>query len=1185
MGKIFDHFEYINYENEADVNHKFVIPFLTEFLGLSLEKDIYPERNYPAKDLFYGIKSFSSKSLPSSQRPDFVICIDDISNPKFVLESKAPTENLEQHLNQMKSYALGVGVNLLVITNGKNFRIYNVNDIIFQANDISELDIRFDCIEKILSKKILESNSTTRILQRIDLPKSLGLSAEQIADEEKKKIDLEISDFKDYLQHLQNEFADWQIPREFHSLYSSEIVQYPPNKLHKFQIYEHAELQLRDRNEYTYEEVDLKFKNLKVILGESGIGKTTLLKYLCYSKSTSCLKSISSQIPVYIPLRQLGPNTSLKDLIMDSLGKRGFNLPFDRFFDTLRKNSFLFLLDAYDEVQENYLEEAKRQIEDFTSDPKYVVYVTSRVSRPLFLSGATQFVIKSLEQNEIDSLLEKYFGGEKFKFWLEIKNKGLTEESKNTLLLTLMILIYKDDSCIPSTRNQIIKRTIEKIKEWEQSKGERLIDGLTWEIKEQLFSKLAFKFIDCNRKSYLSKDEIDDVLLPFLEKYEQKREIPKGIAKNRILDDLALTGIVSYDSNQLTFWHNIFLDYFASKELAVFHTNNPEFIEEIKDQILWEPIIIGSVVHMEDSTELINILKEDNLFLASACLIESQTVDECTIQNIVLQLSTRCFSPIALIRFWALYYLKRIDVKYTKELFFDLVEKKTYPEIRIVALEEISKLGNDIAKSIVYKYIDWDERAPFWFYYSTTQGSIAKALSNFDEDEYLKIIDIWKNKMDIFTSGNCKEAILNIHRNGKLTEKVKEELLNFYIETTDTENEISKSGHTSQLSEVLIEINDESFIPILIKNIDKSDYSIHNKYTEDILASYQSEDAINQLVNEVLNKDNEAKIIEVCSAALSESKGIVSLTVFTQLLDYENFRVRGNAVKGLGKFSSSEIKSYLLEHLNDKNSFVQGEILKVLGDKGLLTNLLHIPFNLYNAEVLLHEIQKFKLKEMLPIVNLLKNQINNDDRLLVNIAYTFCIFEETEKAKKIVNEFLSEDRVATSEFTLADLAKIAPSFDASYSLLIIEFVLKSIDKFEDIKGKGYWEELCIKALEKMGDEKSIDMLKELATDYASQKEPFGVERALRSINILATNNDEDWYIHFINSNPTLGKIDLGRAIEGLGYIGSKKSIPIIRKIAILNKEDSDICNTCFKSLGNIYRIGGVSKEITEIDLF
>ena len=1185
MGTIFDRFESINYENEADVNHKFVIPFLTEFLGFSLEKDIYPEKNYPAKDLYYGIKSIPSKSLPSSQRPDFVICIDDTLNPKFVLESKAPTENLEQHLNQMRSYALGVGVNLLVITNGNSFRIYNVNEMIFQANDISELDIKFNFIEKIISKNVLRYKTSTQILQNIDLPNSLGLSPGQIADEEKKKIDLEISDFKDYLQHLKNEFADWQVPREFHSLYSSEIVQYPPNKLHRFQIYEHSELQLQDRNEYTFEEIDQKFNNLKVILGESGIGKTTLLKYICYSKSISCLKSISSQIPVYISLRQLGPNTSLNDLIMDSLGKRGFNLPRDRFFDTLRKNSFVFLLDAYDEVQEKYLEEAKRQIEDFTSDLKYDVYVTSRVSRPLFLPRATQFVIKSLEQNEIDSFLEKYFGNEKFKFWLEIKNKGLIEESKNTLLLTLMILIYKDDFYIPSTRNQIIKRTIEKIKEWEQSKGDRLIGGLTWEIKDQLFSKLAFKFIDCNRKSYLSKDEIDDVLLPLLEIYEEKREIPRGIDKNRILDDLALTGILSYDSNQLTFWHNIFLDYFASKELALFYTNNPEFIEEIKTQLLWEPIIIGSVGHMEDSTKLLNILKEDNLILASACLIESQAVDECTIQNIVSQLSTRCLSSIALIRFWALHYLKRIDAKYTTELFFDLVEKKIYPEIRIVALEEISKLGNDIAKSIVYRYIDWDEIIPFPFYYSTTQGSIAKALSNFDEGDYLKIIDIWKNKIGFSTSGDCKEAILNIHRNGKLTEKVKEKLLNFYIESTYAGNEISKSVHTGQLSEVLIEINDENFIHILIKNIDKSDYSIHNKYTEAILASYQSEDAINQLLNEVLNKDNETRIIEVCSAALSESKGIVPLTVFTQLLDYENFGVRGNAVKGLGRFSSSEIKSSLLEHLNDKNSFVQGEILKVLGDKGLLTSLLHIHFNLYNAEALLHEIQKFKLKEMLPIVNLLKDQINNDDRLLINIAYTFCILEETETAKMIVNEFLSEDKVATSEFTLADLAKIAPSFDASYSLLIVEFVLKSIEKFKDKNGRGYWEELCIEALEKIGDEKSIDMLKELALNYASQKVSLKAERALRSINVLATNNDEDWYIYFISSNPTLNQINLRRAIEGLGYIGSEKSIPIIKEIATLNKDDSYTCDVCFTSLGNIYRNLGICKEITEIDLF
>ena len=1181
MGKIFDYFESVNYENEADVNHRFVIPLLTKFLCYSLE-DIFPERNYPAKDLYYGRKSTSSEKLPTSQRPDFVVCIDDISNPKFVLESKAPGEDLEKHLKQMKSYAIGVGINFIVITNGKSLRIYDVNEKIFEANDIAELDIRFDYVEKILSKEVHLRSTSSHILQGIDLDKSLGISVEQIADEEKRKIDLEISDFKVYLEHLEEEFTDWQVPREFHSLYDSEIVQYPPNKLHKFRIYESSKIDSSDQKEYSFEEIEQKFRNPKVIFGESGIGKTTLLKYLVYSKATLCLKSLSSQIPVYVPLRQFGLNISLKSLIIDSLGNRGFTVKQDQFYDVLQKYSFIFLLDAYDEVQEQYLQDAKREIEQFIAINKHDVYITSRVSRPLLLPRLSPFIIKPLEQNEVDDFVEKYLGDAKFKFLMEIRNNRLIEESKNTFLLTLMILIYKADSYIPSTRNQIIKRTIEKIKEWEQSKGERLTNGLTWEIKEQLFSKLAFTIINSNRKSNLSIDEIDDVILPLIEEYEEKREISKGVDKHRILSDLCLTGIVSYNSNHLTFWHNIFLDYFASKELASLYITNPEFIEEIKDQVLWESIIIGSVVHMDDSTKLINVLKENNLFLASECLIESRVVDESTIKNIVSQLEERCSSSLTSIRSRALYYLSTIDSKYTTELFFDLVEKETYPEVKLVALEEISKLKTDRAKAIVYKYIDWDLKVSL-SHHSTSQGTIAKALSNFDEDEHLIILDILKTKSDIFTSLDCKEAILNIYRSGKLTEKVKKKLLDLYIEKPASEDEMFMHP-TGILSEILIEINDDDDIPILIKNIDKNDLGLYNLYTEDILASYQSKEAIALLVDEILKEDNETKIIEVCSDALSRSKGIVPLEVFTQLLDNENHIVRRNAVKGLGRFSSAEIGSLLSEHFNDKSPLVQGEIIEILGDKGLLVELLQLEFKLLNVEVLLEVIRKYKLKEMIPIVNWLKDKVSNDDRLLVNMVHTFCVLEEAEKAKSIVNEIFREDGILISEYGLADLAKIAPSFDAPYSLKIVEHVLSSIEQFEHRNGTLFWEDLCIEALEKISSKESLELLKKLAETYASKNSSSMVERSCRSINRLATNNDEDWYINFISSNTNLEKIGLRRAIEGIGYVGSQKSLSIIKEIAELNKDNAYIYNACFLSIENIYRNEGISTEIRETDL-
>ena len=150
MGKIFEQFYSLKNENEADVSHTFVMPLLTEYLGFSSE-DIKPERDFPAKAIFYGRTELcKTKNLRKSQRPDFVVCIN--SNPKFIVESKAPSEDLEKHLPQLKSYAIGVGVNILVITNGIGFKIYDVNHLIFEANNIEELDLKFNILKEILTK-------------------------------------------------------------------------------------------------------------------------------------------------------------------------------------------------------------------------------------------------------------------------------------------------------------------------------------------------------------------------------------------------------------------------------------------------------------------------------------------------------------------------------------------------------------------------------------------------------------------------------------------------------------------------------------------------------------------------------------------------------------------------------------------------------------------------------------------------------------------------------------------------------------------------------------------------------------------------------------------------------------------------------------------------------------------------
>ena len=219
---------------------------------------------------------------------------------------------------------------------------------------------------------------------------------------------------------------------------------------------------------------------------------------------------------------------------------------------------------------------------------------------------------------------------------------------------------------------------------------------------------------------------------------------------------------------------------------------------------------------------------------------------------------------------------------------------------------------------------------------------------------------------------------------------------------------------------------------------------------------------------------------------------------------------------------------------------------------------------------------------MLPVLIWLKTKVSGDDRLLIDIAHTYYVIGEKEKAKEIIESFSHENELVVSQYGLADLAKISIIFDPPYALRIIKEVLKSIDKFGD--KKGYWENICIDSLERIGSKEALDMLKDLAERYAAQKHIINIERSLRSINRLATNGDEEWYINFIKSNPHLERSDLNRAIEGLGIVGSKKSIIIIKEIAALHRTEEYIINSCFLSIENIYKVTGILTEIAEKDL-
>lgn len=1190
MGTIFEKFGSNKYNKEAEVNQNFIVPLLTDFLDYSLA-EIIPEENY---QIFPTTLNRDNKvrtdKLPRNQRPDFVVCLENPKNPKFVVESKAPNENLDKHKPQSLAYVIGTGVNLIVLTNGIELRIYYANDLVFEAKNVEQLDLNFDILKDILSKDAHIKYSPPEIFQRIDLKKSLSKTAAQEIDEELTRKRLKISDFTLYLKNINDEFNNWQVPSEFHLGDDFDFQQYPPNKLLKFQDSDPNDklfLNQKDSAKFLLEDIEEKVKSKNIIfIGHSGIGKTTLLKYLTWAKSNECLRFQHSLIPVYVQLRNYGLNNSIKKLIINSFAEKGFNISEVQFHNYLKKNEFIFLFDAYDEVQEKYLEDLQRELMQFLNICNHRVIITSRNIRVPRLSYSSLFYVRPLEEAQIQELSKQYFGDKWYQFYNEIQTKGLEVESRNTLLLIFMIFIYEKYGLVPTSKTKIIQKVIDNLEKWEINKGKRFVFDLSWELKTKLLSELAFTASKEHQSLSLTKKEADDIIFPIIEYCEKSREISCGIERQSLINNLISTGIISENLDGISFWHTAFLEYFASVSLAAKYTENSDIIGDIKTRLWWEPIVIGAAGFLKDSSAYVESILETNIYAATLCLLESKNIDISLVNKIASKLKSNCESSIIEIRQRGIYFLSRIEERYPSELLFEILNKNTYSDVKQTALEQISISKSDRAKEFVYRFFDWNENETA-IHETSVQGSVAKALSNFGEEEHLKIIEIWKKNSYLITSIECREALLRVVKRNELTERVKEGLFDFFLEPYET----LRSHEKRDLAKVIAEIGDVEFVPTLIeyikdRNFESDEYEFLGSMKE-ILASFTSDEVIEQLISCAFDIKQKEILRRCCAGALSISRGKVEFSVFEHLVENEDILIKRRAIDGFKRYPNSQVKEVLFNHINDENGWIQHDIIEVLGEKGLLIELIKknlFPVKNYNVTIsaYLKQIRKYHLYELLPTIDKLSH-IVKDKKLQMQIVETYCSLSEKEKAKKIIENFYEGGKFITEDYILHDIIEISPQFDFPYSIELIHRSLKTVDDL-GINLISY-EESFVEALEKIGGDESVDLLKRMAENFASKRQTITIGILFRSLNSVVSTKDEGWYINFLKSNSYLDKWDLPRIIEGLGKIGTEKSINLIKELAHSHKDDKYILNACFRSFENIMYSSGKIINVQEDDLF
>lgn len=512
MGKISEKFSEIKYQNEADVEIKFVLPFLEEFLGYPKEK-IMPKYRIP---VYLAIPFNRENKIPSSYlkksaKPDFIVLDNDNKN-LFVIEVKRPKENLMNYTHQLQGYSLAAKTNLIVITNGIQFYVYDGVELLINFQNIQELDQNFDQVENLLHY----SNQNIWFFHRISKIISLkGL---------KPNLYLDLTDFRPYLEKFKN-FTKYI---EVLNVKIEKIIDY---NIFKFSInglqvnFQELIYQIREK------------KNAQFILkADSGLGKSQFFDYLRTLFAQFTLDSHTKLVPVIINLKNWTLNDDILKLLVEQLNFTKINETDIKKF--LNMGIFLLFFDAYDEIEaglkNSFLKIFLRFSEMYPKNI-FIVSLKTGITEEELERKAINIYMEPPERENLINYIDNNLGIIPANdFFSEIDNNNLTEISKLPLFLNYLIIYRKKIGVLPNSKNQILNILIRNY--FSDHIGKKLTEKIDLEISEKILGSIAYYMIFQWNKNKITEMEYRSIIKNTLDQLITNFELRDTITEEKVTD-------------------------------------------------------------------------------------------------------------------------------------------------------------------------------------------------------------------------------------------------------------------------------------------------------------------------------------------------------------------------------------------------------------------------------------------------------------------------------------------------------------------------------------------------------------------------------------------------------------------------------------------------------------------------
>ncbi|RQO66823.1 hypothetical protein DBR40_21450 [Pedobacter sp. KBW01] len=1189
MGKLYEDFKNRSFTNEAEVSQNFIIPLLCHFLGYSIN-EIIPEKHFPAKDLHSGVNFAQGGSKGLKHRPDYVVCIDgDYGQVKFIIDSKGPGEKLDAHLGQLRSYANSVGRNFLMITNGGELQVYDVNTLIFHSKGIKDLQCKLVELIKLLGKKNQQAKSPIEILQALDLDKSVSRSEQEKIDQVIEQRRIQLSDFNAYLLAITAAFNEWHLPTStFRAINNLDIKKIDPNELLSFRSASPTSGRLTEDKVLKFPQIDrAPGIRSRILTGETGTGKTSLLKYLTLQAAERALQLTDTKIPVYIALKEIGHGYNLEHLISAFLQRHGYQP--QNGLNLYKTNRFIFLFDAFDEVAEIFQKEVCRAIANLAAD--HDCYITTRPNAIPRIQASALYTILPLTDTQVEKLSRAYMGSRYYDFQRQIENNGLIAESRNTLLLLFLISLYTQHGQMPDTVARITRAIVERVGDWQDSRDGKNAK-LAWDILSRCLAEIAYKICETDQASMtISRAEI--LLRDIIIEQETLRKIPQGTTIRYVLDALEETGLLIANNDHLYFWHRLFLNHFAALSLKEKYLEDHGIIERLSTEERWEIVIISMCSILTDITQVIRGLKK-RLWLACYCLLENPACAETEKDLIISTLTVKLSSPVPDVRSRAMNYLEGIDNSRTRSILLDIFDQHHHDDVIMMALPAIGKTGSPEARKIINQRLDWNESD--FLLWRSSQSYVVQALSFYGEEGHLQIVKNWRKYGSAPLQVTCKKIFLRLFITQKPGDALLDALQQLYLDELAAPDQYREK--VSAIAEVLSLNPDTRFAEKVLEIAAQG--KIPFPKLESLVTMMKSCDSVTlaeKISLLIFKKGIDHYLGEKLADALMDSAAPLPKAFYKKLTRHTNINIASTALESLDRFPFNEVKSEINRHLYGKQAQLQSRALQLLVRNGKFIDLVRqeqfpSPFYTPTAHTLLEAVRRFHLTEALPLLYYIQEALSKNKRyqwdatLAFELAGTFYYMGEAHRHQEIVSWYFNgTDFLLEGEHTHNNLMKKVRFLDPGLAQGIADCYFKKY--LGGTKSDRYEFQVFLETAEDIGGSWMREKVREIATGLFAEMDIPGshakhqLERPFRTLVKIGKPEDEDWVLGIMDKlsyDAGFEYPQLRRAIEYLAHYGTTKALPTLLETGSKLRSSPSVLNICQSAYNSI-----CSREKVAID--